>query len=70
MRMYDLKPGDRVRVTRYNRLAGYLPGDRGEVLTGPEVVAEDGLRYYFVTFQEVPARSAAVLVEDEIEPDV
>jgi hypothetical protein len=27
----DLKPGDRVRVTIRNRLAGYQPGDKGTV---------------------------------------
>jgi hypothetical protein len=26
MRMQDLKPGDRVRITRRIRLTGYLPG--------------------------------------------
>jgi len=70
MRVPDLKPGDQVRVTRQSRLPGFRPGDRGEVRVGPEMVAEDGRRFYFVAFKEVRGRPAAVFVEDEIEPDM
>jgi hypothetical protein len=70
MSTHDLKIGDRVRITPKIRLTGYLPGDRGQVVVGPEVVVGSRLRYYFVVIEKVPARSSAVLVEDEIEPDV
>jgi hypothetical protein len=42
------KVGDRVCITPKNRLTCFLPGDRGEVLAGPEVVAGSKLRYYLV----------------------
>jgi hypothetical protein len=70
LRMHDRKPGDRVRITRQNRLTGYLPGDRGQVVVGPEVITASEVRYYLVAIKEVPARSSAVFAEDEIEPDV
>jgi hypothetical protein len=70
MNTHELKPGDRVRVTRRNRLTDYFPGDRGRVLAGPERVAGSRLRYYSVAIEEAPGKVRAVFAEDEIEPDV
>ena len=70
MSTHTFKPGDRVRVTRTNRLAGYLPGERGEIVAGPEVVAGGRLRYYFVVMEREFGPASAVFAADEIEPDV
>ena len=47
----ELKPGQRVRVTVRNRMAGYQPGDKGtvmrEVADGPS-----GTRYYVVAMDK------------------
>jgi len=59
-----------VRVTRHNRLTGFRPGDGGNILIGPEEVAESSLRYYFVVVEGIPNRLPAVFAEDEIESDV
>lgn len=70
MSLHELKPGDRVRITPKNRLTGYLPGDRGQVIVGPERATASEMRFYWVVIEKVPARSSAVFVEDEIEPDL
>jgi hypothetical protein len=70
MSTHDLKPGDRVRVSRGTRVPGYLPGERGEVRAGPEVVVGTGQRYYFVTVRRPSGPATAVFAEHEIEPDV
>jgi hypothetical protein len=66
----ELKPGDWVRVSRGSHVPGYLPGERGEVRAGPEVVVGTGQRYYFVTVRRPPGPTTAVFAEHEIEPDV
>jgi hypothetical protein len=67
---HNLRPGDRVRVTRKSRLPGYRPGDRGWVRAGPEKVAGSELRFYLVAFKgRVRDKAPAVFAEDEIEPD-
>jgi hypothetical protein len=66
----ELKPGQRVRVTVRNRMAGYQPGDKGTVLRSS---ASDttGERYYSVAMdKDDPTASGAVFTESEIEPDV
>jgi hypothetical protein len=69
MGTHNLRPGDRVRVTRKNRLPGYLPGERGEVVAGPEAVAGSVLRYYLVAMEREFGPASAVFAADEIEPD-
>ena len=65
-----LKPGDRVRVTLHNRLAGYQPGDKGTVVR-LSVSAATGERYYTVAMdKDDPTASGAVVAEGEIEADV
>jgi hypothetical protein len=65
-----LKPGDRVRVTLHNRLAGYQPGDKGTVVR-LSVSAATGERYYTVAMdKDDPTASGAVFTEGEIEADV
>jgi hypothetical protein len=67
---YQLKPGDRVRVTVRNRMAGYQPGDKGTVLRVSESAA-GGERYYCVAMDKDDAtHTGAVFTEGEIEPDV
>jgi hypothetical protein len=66
----ELKPGQRVRVTVRNRLAGYQPGDTGTVLWS-SLSAASGVRYYTVAMDiDDPAARGAVFAEGEIEPDV
>jgi hypothetical protein len=65
-----LKPGDRVRVTLHNRLAGYQPGDKGTVAR-LSMSAATGERYYTVTMDKgEPDSTGVIFAEDEIEPDV
>lgn len=65
-----MKPGDQVRVTWKNRLAGFLPGDRGKILAGPEDDAASMPRFYYVAVQKFQASRVVVFTEDEIEPHV
>ncbi len=62
--------GDRVRVTANNRVGHYHPGDRGRILSGPEVLFEGGMRYYLVAMDKEDAGNWIVFAEDEIEPDL
>ncbi len=64
------KPGDRVRVTIRNRMAGYRPGHKGTVLQASSV-GMTGERYYTVAMdKDDPTHSGAVFAEDEIEADL
>jgi hypothetical protein len=66
-----LKAGDRVRVTARNRLAGYVPGDKGRVLREPLTVTINGERYYTVAMdKDGPNATGVVFAADEVEPDV
>jgi hypothetical protein len=67
---HSLKPGERIRVTVRNRMAGYQPGDKGmvmrEVAEGPS-----GTRYYVVAMDKDDAQKTGVVFsDDEIELDV
>jgi hypothetical protein len=65
-----LQPGDRIRVTIRNRMAGYQPGDKGTVLR-VATSATTGERYYTVAMdKDNLTMSGAVFTEDEIEADV
>jgi hypothetical protein len=66
---YQLKPGDRIRVTVRNRMHGYHPGDKGSVLR--EVTyGPSGAFYYVVEMdKDAPSNSGVVFADDEIEPD-
>jgi hypothetical protein len=65
-----LRPGDRVRVTDLNRLAGYQPGDKGTVLR-VSTLATTGAPCYTVTMdKDGPAAAGVVFDEGEIEADV
>jgi hypothetical protein len=67
---YQLKPGDRVRVTVHNRMAGYQPGDKGTILR-VSVSTATGEHYYTVAMdKDDPGHSRAVFTEGEIEADV
>ncbi len=67
---HPLKPGDRVRVTSRNRMAGYHPGDKGSVLR-VSTASATGAHYYVVAMdKDDPAKSGVVFAEDEIEADV
>jgi hypothetical protein len=65
----ELKPGDRVRVTVRNRMAGYQPGDKGRILGGPHVPL-GGHPYYLVAMETSMTGRPVVFMEEEIEPDV
>jgi hypothetical protein len=62
--------GDKVRVTARNRVRHYQPGDKGRILSGPEVLFEGGMRYYLVSMDKEDPRGWIVFAEDEIEPDL
>lgn len=64
-----LKVGDRVRLTKRNRLAGYQPGDKGTVIRVPKA-APGGQPYYIVAMdRDGPTGTGVLFTEDEIEPD-
>jgi hypothetical protein len=64
-----LQPGDRVRVTIRNRMAGCRPGDKGTVLRA-SVSAATGGRYYTVAMdKDGPGHNGAVFTEGEVEAD-
>jgi hypothetical protein len=65
---YDLRPGDRVRVTVLSRVGGYRPGARGTVLGGREASAV-GWRYFVVRMDGAPMGTWTIFAADEIEPD-
>jgi hypothetical protein len=66
-----LKVGDRVRVTRQNRVAGYQTGDTGKVLWASESSRMKGERYYTVAMDKDDLdHTGIVFSESEIEPDV
>jgi hypothetical protein len=63
-----LKPGDRIRVTVCNRLAGYEPGDKGTMLR--EVTVGLNGSYYVVTMDRgEPDSTGVIFTEGEIEAD-
>jgi hypothetical protein len=64
---HNLRVGDRVRVTVQNRQAGYLPGEVGEVVAGPEALPGDRRRYYLVRMPRWGHFAPAVFAEGEIE---
>jgi hypothetical protein len=65
-----LKPGDRVRVTVRNRMAGHLPGETGTVIR-EAFVTPAGDHYYAVAMDiDATTETGTVFAEDEIEPDV
>ena len=62
------KRGYRVRITRYNRMPRYQPGDQGEIIQGPHALGgRDG--YYLVVMDKDDPPRLLILMEDEIEPD-
>jgi hypothetical protein len=61
--------GDTVRVTARNRVRHYQPGDRGRILSGPEVLFEGGMSYYLVAMDDDDTGGWIVFAEDEIEVD-
>jgi hypothetical protein len=64
-----LKKGDRVRVTRLNRMYGYQPGDKGTI-TREAIRAPSGTRYYLVAMdKDNPAHTGVVFNAEEIEAD-
>ena len=70
MSTHELKPGDRVRVTRRSRMRDYRPGDKGVVVRELEV-GRRGTRYFQVKMDKSnPAQTGRIFIDDEIEPDV
>jgi hypothetical protein len=66
-----LKLGDRVRVTRANRLPGYHPGDRGSILgVVPNPIGGITPSYTVAMDKNSPSAEPALFAEDEIEPDL
>ena len=67
----SLSVGDRVRVTARNRVAGYVPGDRGTVLREPSTATVTGERLYSVAMdKDGPDATGILFTEEEIEPDI
>jgi hypothetical protein len=70
MSTHNLKPGDRVRVTRRSRMRDYHPGDKGVVVRELEA-GPHGTRYFLVKMDKSDlAQTGRVFIRDEIEPDV
>jgi len=66
----ELTPGQRVRVTVRNSVAGYQPGDKGTVLRA-SVSAATGERNYTVAMdKDGPDATGVLFMEWEIEADV
>jgi hypothetical protein len=64
-----LKKGDRVHVTRRNRMYGYQPGDKGTIVR-EAIRAPSGTRYYLVAMdKDNPAHAGVVFNAEEIEAD-
>jgi hypothetical protein len=61
--------GDAVRLTTRNRVRHYRPGDKGKILSGPEILFEGGMLYYLVAMEKEPPDGWIVFAEDEIEAD-
>ena len=65
----ELTPGQRVRVTVRNSVAGYQPGDKGTVLRA-SVSAATGERNYTVAMdKDGPDATGVLFMEWEIEAD-
>jgi hypothetical protein len=65
-----LKHGDRVRVTKSNRVPGYHAGDKGCVISGPNSSVFNNLPYYVVSMDKDGILNTATLfTEGEIELD-
>jgi hypothetical protein len=65
----ELKPGQRVRVTVRNRIAGFQPGDTGMVLHAATRGAI-GERFFLVAMDKGELDSTGVIfTEGEIEPE-
>ena len=67
---WGLGIGDKVRVTARNRVKHYRPGEKGTILSGPEVLFEGGMRYYLVSMDRDDQGGWIVFAEDEIEADL
>jgi hypothetical protein len=66
-----LKLGDRVRVTRANRLPGYHPGDRGRIVgVVPNPIGGTTPRYTVAMDKNSPSAEPALFAEGEIELDL
>jgi hypothetical protein len=60
----ELQPGDRVRVTRSNRLPDYLSGDLGTVLW-PAITGPSGTRYSTTAMdKDGPGKASAVFAAE------
>jgi hypothetical protein len=71
MSTHELKPGDRVRVTRRYRGAAYQPGDKGTIWRGPQISAGGTVRYFYVTMdKDAPIHTTPYFTDEEIEPDM
>lgn len=62
----NLKPGQRVRVSRANTLPSYQPGDSGTIKEGP-YPAPHGGHYYIVQMGQDTGIGPAIFLAEEIE---
>jgi hypothetical protein len=65
----SIKPGDRVRLTRFLRITDYRPGDTGRVSHGP-IPSGTGSAYFLVRMDGDKSNlPGVVLSHDEVELD-
>lgn len=64
----ELKPGDRVRVSKLNRVKGYRIGDTGIVRKEPRTSPISGVTFYVVSMGKNGHRWNVVFKADAIEP--
>ncbi len=62
-----LNKGDRVRISRHNRLLHYQPGDTGTVWDKSHIVSGQ-THYYSVVMDKDDPPQPILFTEDEIEP--
>ena len=65
----ELKPRDRVRVSRFNHVKRYRASDTGIVQKGPRTSPLSGVTFYIVSMDKDSHAWTVVFKEDEIEPD-
>jgi hypothetical protein len=65
----ELKPGDRIRISRCNSVTRYWPGETGIVQKGPRTSLLGGVTFYVVSMDKDSHRWNVVFKADEIEAD-
>jgi hypothetical protein len=65
----QLKPGDRIRISKLNRVTRYWSGQTGIVQKGPRTSPISGVIFYVVSMDKDSHAWTVVFKADEIEAD-